>query len=178
MAIEAEYMGFFSVVSMPRSNGYRCNTRDLFSRPFRKNSLPGLQTYLTTFKIGDYVDVVANSAIHKGMPHKFYHGKTGIVWNVTPRAVGVEINKLVGNRIIKKRIHVRIEHVQKSKCREHFLKRVKENEAYKKLVKEGKAPRKQLKRAPGNWPADGKLVRVRSTDVIENVTPRVYEFVV
>jgi large subunit ribosomal protein L21e len=27
------------------------------------------------------------------MPHKYYHGKTGVVWNVTKRAVGVEIYK-------------------------------------------------------------------------------------
>lgn len=30
------------------------------------------------------------------MPHKFYHGKTGRVWNVTKRAVGVELLKQVG----------------------------------------------------------------------------------
>jgi large subunit ribosomal protein L21e len=29
------------------------------------------------------------------MPHKFYHGRTGRVWNVTKRAIGVEINKQV-----------------------------------------------------------------------------------
>ena len=29
------------------------------------------------------------------MPHKYYHGKTGVVWNVTKRAVGVEVNKQV-----------------------------------------------------------------------------------
>ncbi|KAL1569336.1 Large ribosomal subunit protein eL21x/eL21w [Salvia divinorum] len=39
------------------------------------------------------------------MPHKFYHGRTGRVWNVTKRAVGVELNKQVGNRIMRKRIH-------------------------------------------------------------------------
>ncbi|PNX70123.1 hypothetical protein L195_g057112, partial [Trifolium pratense] len=27
------------------------------------------------------------------MPHKFYHGRTGRVWNVTKRAIGVEVNK-------------------------------------------------------------------------------------
>ncbi|CAL9758340.1 unnamed protein product [Musa acuminata subsp. burmannicoides] len=27
------------------------------------------------------------------MPHKFYHGRTGKFWNVTKRAVGVEVNK-------------------------------------------------------------------------------------
>lgn len=29
------------------------------------------------------------------MPHKWYQGKTGVVWNVTKRAIGVEINKRV-----------------------------------------------------------------------------------
>ena len=162
---------------MPRSNGYRCNTRDLFSKAFRSNGLPGLTTYLTNYKVGDYVDIKANATIHKGMPHKYYHGKTGIVWNVTPRSIGVELNKLVRNRILKKRIHVRIEHVQKSKCREQFLKRVKDNEKYKHAVKAGKSPRIELKRAPGRWPNAGKLVRKGDT-VIENVTPLIYEFVV
>ena len=31
----------------------------------------------------------------QGMPHKVYHGRTGVVWNVTKRALGVEVNKLV-----------------------------------------------------------------------------------
>jgi len=33
------------------------------------------------------VDVKACGSVHKGMPHKYYHGKTGIVYNVTARAV-------------------------------------------------------------------------------------------
>ena len=41
---------------------------------------------------GDIVEVVANSMIHKGMPHKTYHGRTGIVFNVAKRAVGVEVS--------------------------------------------------------------------------------------
>ena len=36
-----------------------------------------------------------NGAVHKGMPHEFYHGRTGRVWNVTKRAISVEINKQV-----------------------------------------------------------------------------------
>lgn len=36
-----------------------------------------------------------NGAIHKGMPHKVYHGKTGPIFNVTKRAVGVVVNKQV-----------------------------------------------------------------------------------
>ena len=34
----------------------------------------------------------------QGMPFKWYHGKTGVVWNVTKRALGVEINKRVSMR--------------------------------------------------------------------------------
>lgn len=36
-----------------------------------------------------------NGAIQKGMPHKFYHGKTGRVFNVTKHAVGVIMNKQI-----------------------------------------------------------------------------------
>merc|ERR1712232_577221 len=67
----------------------------------------------------------------KGMPHKGYHGRTGIVFNVTKSAVGVRVNKLVNGRIIEKRIHVRIEHVRQSKCQKEILRRKVENEAAK-----------------------------------------------
>ena len=57
------------------------------------------------------MDIKVNSTIHKGMPYRFYHGKTGVVWNVTKRAVGVEVNKVHREKVLKKQIHVRIEHV-------------------------------------------------------------------
>jgi hypothetical protein len=37
------------------------------------------------------------------MPYKVYHGKTGKVFNVNPRAIGVVVNKLHRNRIIANR---------------------------------------------------------------------------
>ena len=87
---------------MPHSYGYRARTKTLFQRNFREHGVTPLKTYLHTYKVGDYVDIKVNSSIHRGMPHKFYHGRTGRVWNVTNRAVGVEVTKQVGNRIIKK----------------------------------------------------------------------------
>ncbi|CAF2116059.1 hypothetical protein Bca4012_097018 [Brassica carinata] len=66
---------------------------------------------------------------------RFYHGRTGRVWNVTKRAVGVEVNKHIGNRIIKKRIHVRVEHVQQSRCAEEFKLRKKKNDELKAAAK-------------------------------------------
>ncbi|KAJ4750000.1 60S ribosomal protein L21 [Rhynchospora pubera] len=120
---------------MPAGHGLRSRTRDSFSRPFRKKGYIALTTYLRTYKIGDYVDVKVNGAVHKGMPHKFYHGRTGSVWNVTKRAIGVEINKQVGNRIIRKRIHVRVEHVMPSRCNEEFKLRKKKNDELKAAAK-------------------------------------------
>merc|ERR1711918_296699 len=115
-------------LKMPKSEGYRCCTRDMFSRPFRQNGMPNLTTYLTNYKLGEMVDIKANSAIQKGMPHKFYHGRTGVVFNVTPHAVGVIVNKKIGGRIAAKRVHVRVEHVKTSRCREEFLNRVAAND--------------------------------------------------
>ena len=90
---------------------------------------------MTTFKVGEFVDIKVDASQHKGMPFKFYHGRTGKVFNVNRRAIGVEVNKLVGGRIIAKRINVRVEHLKKSKCREDFLTRVKKNDALKREAK-------------------------------------------
>merc|ERR1712061_780203 len=91
------------------------------------------------FKRGDYVDIVVDASIQKGMPYSFYHGRTGVVFNVNRNAVGVEMTKIVGNRQMRKRLHVRVEHVRKSRCNEAFLKRVKTNDQKKRDAKlEGK----------------------------------------
>jgi large subunit ribosomal protein L21e len=65
------------------------------------------------------------------MPYKYYHGRTGRVFNVNPRSIGVVVNKQVRNRIIPKRIHVRIEHLKLSTSRESFLNRIRENDKKK-----------------------------------------------
>merc|ERR1711997_799394 len=100
-----------------------------------------------SLKVGDYVDIFANPSIHKGMPHKHYHGRTGIVFNVTKSAVGVRVNKFVNGRILEKRIHVRIEHIRKSKCQKEIIERVKSNEAAKKKARET-GEKVNLKRQP------------------------------
>mmetsp|Transcript_8978 Transcript_8978/g.25811 ORF Transcript_8978/g.25811 Transcript_8978/m.25811 type:complete len:165 (-) Transcript_8978:247-741(-) len=147
---------------MGRAKGLRARTRDSFSRAFRKKGVIPLSTYLRKYKVGDYVDIKVNSAVHLGMPFKVYHGRTGVVWNVTKRAVGVEVNKEVNGRIMKKRIHVRIEHVAPSRCREEFLRRVKSNDEAKHQAKEKGVPAPKLKREP-KGPREGFT--------LENVKP-------
>ena len=120
---------------MPHCFGLRARTRDLFCKGFRKHGVTPLSKYLVSYKKGDYVDIIADGAIQRGMPHKFYHGKTGKVFNVTKHAVGVICNKRVGNRIIPKRLHVRVEHVRLSACREAFRARVRDNDRKKREAK-------------------------------------------
>ncbi len=48
---------------------------------------------------GDYVDIKVDPSVHKGMPFKYYHGRTGVVFNVTKRAIGVTVKKLVRMRL-------------------------------------------------------------------------------
>ena len=50
---------------MPAGHGVRSRTRDTFSRGFRQKGYINLTTYLRTFKLGDYVDVKVNGAVHK-----------------------------------------------------------------------------------------------------------------
>jgi large subunit ribosomal protein L21e len=120
---------------MPHAFGQRACTRNLFSKPFRQAGHLPLSKILTTYKVGDYVDVKIDSAIHKGMPHKYYQGKTGRIFNVNAHALGVIINKCVRGRIIHKRLNIRIEHLQKSQCREAFKLRVQKNDAAKAEAK-------------------------------------------
>merc|ERR1719326_2364525 len=130
---------------MPHSFGLRARTRDLFSQPYRKHGPVGLGKLLTIYKKGDYVDVVTNGSCHRGMPHKFYHGKTGRVFDVTRNSVGIIINKRVNTRIVPKRIHLRIEHVRQSKSRQAFVARVNDNDKRKKEAK-AKGQRVDVKR--------------------------------
>jgi large subunit ribosomal protein L21e len=106
------------------------------------------------------------------MPHKFYHGKTGVVYNVTKTAVGVIVYKVVGNRYIEKRVNLRIEHIRLSRSREDFLKRVKENAARKRKAKED-GTQLTLKRQPAK-PREARVVDAREHRP-ETITPIPYD---
>ncbi|CAE7681308.1 RPL21 [Symbiodinium microadriaticum] len=132
---------------MPHSFGYRGRTRHLFKKDFKTKGRPNTTTFLRTFKRGDYVDIKVDSSVHKGMPFKYYHGRTGVVFNITKRAIGVDVKKEVNGRILNKRIHVAVPHVNHSKCRDEIIRRKRENEAAKDAVRKG-GERVNLKRQP------------------------------
>ena len=152
---------------MPHSFGYRGKTRHLFKRPFRCNGAEHLSTYMKQYKKGMFVDIVANGSIHKGMPHKFYHGRTGKVFDISPNSIGVIVNKQVRNRIVEKRIHVRVEHLRISTCNANFKKHVKAVEEAKR-----KEPNKKqmTKRLPVGPQPEQKIV-VDKNSVIKFYNP-------
>jgi large subunit ribosomal protein L21e len=180
---------------MGHSRGLRSGTRFMFSRKFGQQGRFPLSIYLGVNKteilagqkdpkltikplrMGDYVDIYANAAIHKGMPHKWYHGRTGIVYNVAKRAVGVEVNKVIRGRIEKKRVNIRIEHVHRSTCREDFLSRVKRNDEVKRVAKSKgqRVPIEQIKRFP-QGPKAGFVVQAKSAHGLPvTLTPQPFD---
>ena len=149
---------------MPHSYGYRARTRKLFAKDFRKHGMPAPTVGLRSYHLGDHVDIKVNPTIHKGMPFRYYHGRTGRVWNVGKRSIGVELNKRVRHRVIRKRLYVRVEHIQQSNCRKEFLARCKENTRLRVEAKGKKQPRLSLKRLP-KQPKTSEMVQSKIVDV-------------
>eukprot|EP01060_Flectonema_neradi_P016003 TRINITY_DN2261_c0_g1_i11.p1 TRINITY_DN2261_c0_g1~~TRINITY_DN2261_c0_g1_i11.p1 ORF type:complete len:160 (+),score=31.23 TRINITY_DN2261_c0_g1_i11:50-529(+) len=144
---------------MVHSYGYRAGTRNLFSKTFGTKGMPNQTRYLTQYKAGDYVNICADPAIQKSLPHKVYQGKTGIVWNVTPRALGVIVNKKHNGKVFKKRINVRVEHVRKSKCQDDLKARIATNAGLQKEKK------KRSKRVPANQPRSACIIKKQKSIV-------------
>ncbi len=106
------------------------------------------------------------------MPHKVYHGKTGVVYNVTKSAVGVIVYKKVKHRYIEKRVNLRVEHVSLSRSREEFVRRVKDNAALKKKSKE-EGTHVHLKRQPA-MPREARTISMKDS-MPETIRPLLFE---
>lgn len=158
---------------MVHSFGKRARTRDKYSKPFRRHGVASVSRLIQVFKRGEYVDIVCDPSQQKGMPFSYYHGKTGVVFNVTQRAVGVEVKKQVGNRQILKRLHVRVEHVRKSRCNEEFLRRKKENDRIRRQEAEDRKANPEnfckavLKRLPKGPREGGFVPAENNVEVLE-----------
>jgi len=63
-----------------------------------------------TFEVGEKVSVVIDPAVHYGMPHSRFQGKTGVVTGQQGRAFVVELHD--GNKL--KTVIARPEHLMKA----------------------------------------------------------------
>jgi large subunit ribosomal protein L21e len=80
---------------MRRSKGYRSRTRSLLHKHPRERGKIGLSRILRPYKVGDKVTILLEASIHKGMPHRRYHGKSGIIGEKRGKSyvVNVEMGK-------------------------------------------------------------------------------------
>lgn len=91
-----------------KSQGYRRKTRSLLRRKARQKGKTSLSKILREYGPGDRVVIKLNPSIHKGMPHRRFHGRVGIVESRRGRAYVVSVTQ--GKAI--KVITVRPEHLE------------------------------------------------------------------
>ena len=91
-----------------KSRGYRRKTRSLLRKKAREKGKIGLSKILRDYKPGDRVVVKLNPSVHKGMPHRRFHGKVGIIENVRGQAYVVNVTQ--GKAV--KEVIVRPEHLE------------------------------------------------------------------
>lgn len=90
------------------SKGYRNKTRALLRKKVREHGKLGLSRLLHTYNPGDKVVIKIDPSVHKGMPHRRYHGKIGVI--VGKRGRSYEVTVTQGDEI--KEVIVRPEHLQ------------------------------------------------------------------
>ncbi|TFG31894.1 50S ribosomal protein L21e [Candidatus Thorarchaeota archaeon] len=94
-----------------KSHGFRARTRGLMSKRNRQKGLTSPSKVLIDYDVGQRVDIVIDPGFHKGMPHRRYQGRTGVVAALRGRAIVVEVS--LGNAI--KTLIIRPEHLQPSR---------------------------------------------------------------
>lgn len=95
------------MVKAPR--GIRHRTRKVFRKHVReRGAVPPLSLLMIEYKPGDKVHIKVNPAIHHGMPHRRFHGKTGVVVGKRGKAYIVKVR--LGDK--EKTLFIRPEHLR------------------------------------------------------------------
>ena len=95
---------------MPRHKGYRRKTRSVLTLEKPR----GLSRLLESYNIGDRVVIDIDPSQHKGMPHRRYQGRVGIIKEMRRRSLVIDVQ--VG-RTKTKTLMARFEHIKPLKER-------------------------------------------------------------
>jgi large subunit ribosomal protein L21e len=90
-----------------KAKGYRRKTRYLLKRRPRERGKTGLSKLLREYEPAEKVVIRLDPSVHKGMPHRRFHGHIGVI--VEKRGKSYVVNVSQGNAI--KEIIVRPEHI-------------------------------------------------------------------
>lgn len=92
---------------MRHSVGYRSRTRSLLKKGIREKGCSPVTRILREYAVGERVSIKIDPSFVKGMPHRRYHGRTGIVLGKRGRAYLIKM--LMGG--YEKTIIARPEHI-------------------------------------------------------------------
>jgi large subunit ribosomal protein L21e len=93
---------------MRGSKGYRSGTRRLLKKEPRERGKIGLSKLLYEYQPNSRVVIKIDPSVHKGMPHRRYHGKVGTI--IDKRGQSYIVSVTQGNAV--KEIIVRPEHLE------------------------------------------------------------------
>jgi len=87
-----------------RSHGFKHKSRSIMT----KSKPRGVSFLLQEYSVGDRALIIIDPTQHKGLPHRRYHGKVGIVNQVGKRAITLHVN--LGNKT--KTLITRLDHIK------------------------------------------------------------------
>ncbi|MCL4437249.1 MAG: hypothetical protein M1503_08130 [Thaumarchaeota archaeon] len=90
---------------MPHSKGFRRKSRGLQKYSHHAH---GLSNIMTQYAVNDEVVIDIDSSQVKGMPHRRFQGKVGVVTEIRPRSLVIKLP--IGDKM--KTITPRLEHVK------------------------------------------------------------------
>lgn len=94
-----------------KSKGFRSKTRSLLRKKPREAGKIGLSRLLHSYRPEEKVVIKIDPAVHKGMPHRRYHGMMGTI--IGQRGRGYIVKITAKDR--EKKLIIRPEHLQPSR---------------------------------------------------------------
>lgn len=94
---------------MVKSKGYNNRTRSLFRKSTRQKGLRSLRYLLEPIQVEQKVDIILNSSIQNGRPHRRYNGLSGTVLKKQGQSYVIAVKSGKTDKIIISRPeHLRI----------------------------------------------------------------------
>lgn len=81
---------------MTRHRGFRYKSRSVLTKERGSRTTPSPEKYVREFQVNDRVVIMIDPSIHKGMPHRRYHGLVGRI--VEKRGRGYIVEVMLGNK--------------------------------------------------------------------------------
>lgn len=93
---------------MKKSKGIRQGTRKILRKKPKERGMIPVTRALQDFKEGEKVKIVIEPSVHKGQPHRRFHGRTGTVIGKQGKAFVLEVK----DKNKKKKLIIRSEHLR------------------------------------------------------------------